>query len=1060
MKFYAIKLFLFSILFSVSILGFCQIDTVKTIGTTIDGSRIAWDYSSINCISPKGWYVRMKRLSNNYLIAVYDDQLGNSSFKRSIDNGKTWSSVRYLFNSYTQNNVYVISANPEICQLSNGDLIAACNNRPAVDNILPYSISVRRSTDMGQTWSSPIIIFEGEPRFNDGCWEPTFLELPDGTLQLYFTDEGRFKTTAEQETRMLTSHDGGNTWDAEIKNVSYRAGSRDGMPVGVISDDEIIVSIESFEPGNPLRPNILRTKINNPWPNQLTASAPERTNSGIIFQNGVRGAGPYIVKIPSGEILLSYQTNRNRPDMQHEVVEVAIGDKSASNFGKITQPFNLPPTKSATWNSLMLWDSTSVAVVSSVDYNSTTVGAWYQIGHIISKNVLPTGNPVIDGTLSQNEWKVSSQLFVGSKTNSNLKCNLLAGNNSLNIAIQVVDDTLFSSTNVSDGVNIYLDPQNKCFTSISQFQYKIWCSVNGEVILYQGLNGKWLKTQQTEIHSAITQNSTNDGYTIELSIPKTAINGLNSNVFRINTELVDYTSDTKGYSESLVHADATKPNTWFEMYYTEPKAKTIFVSTSGNDNTGDGSSQKPFNTINKALEMVSFPNDTVKILKGTYQVTSTLNLKPYSQIICGESALNTSLDFTGLANAINIDKYNISILFKDLTLQNAGNQFDAGGGLMWINASNSLSLENLIVKNNSANNTGGAICFYGKNLKINNCLFENNKVNKKTYAYGGALFIQGIDGYTDVKISNSTFYKNSSDVFGGAITFWKTSGSKDNIILTNNVFFENKALDVANNWTSGAVNFQSVSNSKINAILANNTFYNNTSGNGSYITSLLAQGPKTYLTLVNNVITNKSGDGVSFYVLDGSAPYTNGKNNIIRTIGPEMINQPFFSNQDNRNFYSISNSVVEGVKLSDNLLNKSINGVYNTPFIASLEASTTIDNGLNTYLNPNIVPKFDFIGQAINRTKDIGAYEYYDITKLGNVIQKNSYSIFVRNQVVTINLLYSKKRNISIFNTLGKLIETNQTTNDNVSFLINHKGLYIILIDEDGVTGFQKIIVQ
>jgi hypothetical protein len=1001
----------------------------------------------------------MRRLSNNSLIAVYDDQLGNCAFKRSIDNGKTWSSVRYLFTAYTQNNVNVGCANPEICQLKNGDLIAACNNRPSVDNVLPYSISVRRSTDMGQTWGGIQTVFQGKKKLADACWEPTFLELPNGNLQLYFTDEGRFDASSFQETKMLTSLDGGNSWLPEIKNVSYRYGARDGMPVALVAEDEIFVSIESNKIWNLLRPNILKTRVDEPWPLQVSETAPERTEPDLSFGNGVRGAGPYILRIPTGEILLSYQTNRNRPDMQHEVVEVAVGDKTASNFGKITQPFNLPPTKSATWNSLMLWDSTTVAAVSSVDYSSSTVGAWYQLGHLINSKFLPKGTPVIDGQISINEWSKKPQLFIGSKSKSNLNCYMQGDINKLYVCFDIKDDTLFAGSSSADGINIYLDPQNKCFTTIGKNQYKISCNINGKVDFYTGLNGNWVATQQSAISTTTVRNSDGNGYVIEMSLPFQLIERSQSKTFRISAELINLSTESSGYSESLVHAESLKPHTWYEMNYVENQPKAIYVSLTGNDENGKGDIQNPYKTIARAIESVSCANDTVKLLPGIHQVSATLKLKAFDQVICGESALNTILDFTGVVNGIFVDKYSISLKIKDISMRNAGSNFDPGGGLLWVNAGNKLFLENLIIRNNSANNTGGALCFYGKKLSINNCWFDVNKVNKKSFAYGGAMFIQGFDGITDVKITNSTFSNNASDVFGGAITFWKTTGSTDNIEITNCVFFENKALDAANSWTSGAINFQSLLPSTINAKLVNNTFHNNTSGNGTTITSLLAQGQKTYLTLVNNVITAKPDNGTAMYVLDGSAGYTLGKNNFIKTVGPELVNQPFVTDQTNFNQCSLSNPYIAGIKLSENLLNLSEGHTFITPFIQSLSQSTTVDNGIANFGTPNLVPQTDIAGKNILNKKDIGAVEFSGFS-LVNDSKIPTLRVYATNQVVYLQKFNDFPAQVTIMDCLGKVFRKDIIIERNYSFKLNQKAVYIVMIEQYGEVSSYKVVVQ
>ena len=432
---------------------------------------------------------------------------------------------------------------------------------------MPFSISIRRSSDLGQSWSSPITIFEGEPRWNDGCWEPTLLQLPNGDLQLYFTDEGRFQITNEQETRMMLSHDGGKTWDATIYNVSYRQGARDGMPVPVLLDDGIIVSIESNPVWEMLRPNILRTKISNPWPQQISANSPEREDPGIQFGNNVRGAGPYIIRIPTGEVLLSYQTNADRTDMNHETVEVAIGDNKGRNFSKITRPFDLSYEKSATWNSLMQWDSTCVAIVSSMDYSSSVVGVWYQLGYIIPVINIENGTPAIDGNLKEKEWKANFPIFIGSKSVDNLKMRFQFDSNNLYLNIAVSDKILFAGTTNADGVNLYFDPQDTKYTTIGSKQFKINCNLNGVVKLYQGKNTNWISVNNNEVQAFITKNAMNQEYTVEMKIPLSFIKKTDLNSMRFNCEFLNYSNETTGYKEPLVNSNINQPNTWIEINF-------------------------------------------------------------------------------------------------------------------------------------------------------------------------------------------------------------------------------------------------------------------------------------------------------------------------------------------------------------------------------------------------------------------------------------------------------------------------------------------------------------
>jgi hypothetical protein len=492
-------------------------------------------------------------------------------------------------------------------------------------------------------------------------------------------------------------------------------------------------------------------------------------------------------------------------------------------------------------------------------------------------------------------------------------------------------------------------------------------------------------------------------------------------------------------------------------------AKTIYVSQTGNDLTGDGTKLKPYATICMADTMVMADNDTVKLAAGTYTASVKSIIKPFNQVICGESATSTIIDFTGLDIGIFVDQYQITLKLKDLTLQGSGNNSLNGGGLLWMHASTSLIMENVIVNNNFANNMGGAICFYGQSIIINNCYFENNYIHSPgagSFAYGGAIFIQGFNGTVNASITNTTFYNNSSDYFGGAITFWKTTGSVDNVLISNCTFLENKSLDAADNWLGGAINFQSVSSSYIYATLVNNTFYNNTSWNGNGVTTILAQGSQTHLTLVNNLITNSTGDGVTFYDLDGSSAFIKGNNNIIRSIGPELITTDFYTVASNNNSLDPTSPNVTGVKLDGTLTDKSTETQFKVPYLEIFVGSTTIDKGINSYGTPNIVPQTDVTGRdIINSKKDIGSFEY----SVATALEKNSIvplKIYAFGKQVYVTLADETNAQIAIFNDEGaceSIIRANQRQN---IINISKSGIYLVRIEDNGKTYCQKVLIK
>ena len=72
----------------------------------LNGIRIAWDYSTMRKIAPKGGYARALRLTDRSVIVVYENREKTHTevvFVRSFDNGKTWSKPYVLFQSVCKN---------------------------------------------------------------------------------------------------------------------------------------------------------------------------------------------------------------------------------------------------------------------------------------------------------------------------------------------------------------------------------------------------------------------------------------------------------------------------------------------------------------------------------------------------------------------------------------------------------------------------------------------------------------------------------------------------------------------------------------------------------------------------------------------------------------------------------------------------------------------------------------------------------------------------------------------------------------------------------------------
>jgi hypothetical protein len=513
--------------------------------TSSNGVRIAWDYSSMQQIAERGGYPRLTRLKDSSLIAIYETRTGNIHLKKSTDNGKTWSGPEEVFSKFVYasldgKSTVVNIANPEIKQLQNGDIIIGCNYRPAKAEIAPYTIVVRRSKDNGKTWLAPQNLYTAAPRFTDGCWEPSFLQLPNGELQVYFANENPYRNSEEQEISMLSSNDNGATWTETAKTVSYRKDRRDGMPVAEIINDEIVVVIEDNKE-NRFKPYTVRTKITDNWSKPILANSAQRDYSlAKPVDDSVYMGAPYFLKLPNGETLISYQSNQNRKgDWEYSTMEVAIGDKTARNFDRLSQPFDVPLNKEAKWSSLALWDNNTVVAFASTNFKSKEVAPWLIKGHIIPQLSLKTKSD-------------SHPIFIGAKGKTNLKANIIADKN--NIVLEAIVNDIQKKD--SSGVFFYLKLNEKLF--------KIRCMPAGEKQLWVFSNNTW---KASELNNKIKFEPTSNinGYRLKLMIPKTLDQTKPLKELRLGIGLSAYDDNQNRYIEYLANMNKDLPASWLNI---------------------------------------------------------------------------------------------------------------------------------------------------------------------------------------------------------------------------------------------------------------------------------------------------------------------------------------------------------------------------------------------------------------------------------------------------------------------------------------------------------------
>ena len=529
-----------------------------------NGTRIFWDARSPVEIMGGG-YGRLIELQDGRLLACCESSGIRVSF--SSNKGTSWTSPTLI----APNSNNTPNCVPDLIQLSDGTIIVGYNPRPST----PYTsdrhfgIRVRRSTDNGSHWSEEIFVFDADSVFENGCWEPSFLELPSGELQLYFADESPYTTSGEQQISLCRSFDGGLTWSAP-QRVSFRSGYRDGMPVPVLLSDQknIVVAIEDngWSDVGDFLPTTVRTTLTNNWKTHVSGSSSLRNRSiNYNYCPVAKGGAPYLRVLPNGETVLSHQSTYG--DGDNMKMYVYVGNKQAKDFKAMSRPF-YQDGKGCWWNSLAVIDTGIVVAVGGLNGKVTIVK-----GYPMKRFQVPYGTPLIDGKHTSAEpYYLSNarQVPMGNETGTFAYTDFAYDFSNLYVTSVVFRRGARSEEPYPDGINIYIESKGLSTDKPLSSAYLFNILPDGTLSSCKGNGTEYAETEVAGVQVGHVKSSSN--YRLELAIPWNSI-GLSSPPIgqNVSVNLEVLTGDgTKQLVERIPDASPLKPATWMPLNLIEP----------------------------------------------------------------------------------------------------------------------------------------------------------------------------------------------------------------------------------------------------------------------------------------------------------------------------------------------------------------------------------------------------------------------------------------------------------------------------------------------------------
>lgn len=292
---------------------------------------------------------------------------------------------------------------------------------------------------------------------------------------------------------------------------------------------------------------------------------------------------------------------------------------------------------------------------------------------------------------------------------------------------------------------------------------------------------------------------------------------------------------------------ATIDNQVLENNYTfEIPMNEIYISTSGDDENGNGTLENPFKTINRALIIADEEGAVIYMNAGTYDYINYVAINNRILTITSHNG-EVIIDRTTYYDVFNIGK-EAKVSINGLTFKNGYNKYSSRTA---IKNYGTLTITNCLFTNGTGGgfgeyieNNGGHLEVYKSNFTdskvvnssfadaaifissgyayVEDCIFQNNgQVNPETYESSGSGII-----VTGINLGETAFRNNGGTLIANRCIFTNSTGAVSMVYQNGDTTIKNSMIEN----TKGSVALNIASGSDVSLTVENCTFINNTAG--------------------------------------------------------------------------------------------------------------------------------------------------------------------------------------------------------------------------------------